>query len=277
MTYNIENESDLTKALKECKDGDKILDISHDRDIRVDESLIIDKSISFIDCHFSIEGLEICFPSNIKGSIIVTKSASFINCGFYGNPVKSPTTWQKDGLQALIKADGASFINMDGCYLEGGSYMALWLFDCMIANVFDCSIRLCATKKEGYGFGYGIWQGGKGNAKDQVLSVSNCSFENNRHCIAGSKHPNHIYVTGCNFKGGQYSQHILDRHGENGIGGGNYYIFSNTFEAPDRYAYDLAKPATGQVLIEGNTFARPEANGRIGGLVYSGNTNNLAV
>lgn len=271
MTYQVSSETDLIKALKECKDGDRI---SGNTLLR--EPHIVNKKVTFDTFGFAAIETHKVKPADLLGSLVITSGASFVNCFFYGKTIHEYSIWQQDGLQCLIKADGASYINLYRTELSKVNYCGLWLFDCKYASVVDSSIFNHAVPKEGYGFGYGIWQGGKGNAKDQVLNVSNCSFENNRHCIAGSKHPNHIYVTGCNFKGGQYSQHILDRHGENGIGGGNYYIFGNTFESPDRYAYDLAKPL-GQILIEGNTFARPEANGRIGGLVYSGNTNNLAV
>jgi hypothetical protein len=147
--------------------------------------------------------------------------------------------------------------------------MGLHQFDCPYVNVFGSVIRDCATPKEKYGFGCGIWQGGKGSAWNQVLHVSGSKFENNRHCIAGSKHVNHIYVSDCDFYGGRFSQHILDRHGENQIGGGNYFIMGNRFHATDRFAFDLAQTTSSnyQILIEGNTFARPFGlNGRIGGV-----------
>lgn len=261
MTYRIETETDLIKALKECKDGDRISGQAF-----FETNHLVRHRIVFDRFQFGHSERMLVTPTNLNGSLTLIQSAEFNDCQFLGEPPTKPTTWQKDGLQCLIQVNGAKYVIMHQTDMKWANYTALWLYDCQYANLTNCHIYDNVTPKEGYGFGYGIWQGGKGNAKDQVLNVSYCSFENNRHCIAGSKHPNHIYVTGCNFKGGQYSQHILDRHGENGVGGGNYYIFGNTFEAPDRYAYDLAKPL-GQILIEGNTFARPEANGRIGGVV----------
>lgn len=281
MTYQIENESDLIKALKECMDGDVLESYNHSA---YRGNHIVDKKIHLSGI-WNIETRDKVGVEKHQPFMTITKGAE-ISGQFYGDMVKNPTDWRADGLQTCFRADGASYLNVDGAIIKYFNYMGVHLFDCTLANFNRCAISDCATSKEKYGFGYGIWQGGKGNGYNQVLNVNGCDFTNNRHCIAGSKHPNHIYVSDCDFEGGEFSQHILDRHGEDQVGGGNYFIIGNRFHAEDRFAYDLAKPGfvkeseECEIRIEGNTFARPfgaklingilqGGNGRIGGVIES--------
>lgn len=276
MTYQIENENDLIKALKECRDGDTIRFWPQ---TVITGFHIIDKSIT-IDGTCTIKTRDFVGAEKHRAAFTITKSANIVG-DYYGDMVKNPTDYKSDGLQTCFRADGASYVDLFRTNISGFNYMGVHLFDCTISNFHGCDISDCATPKEKYGFGYGIWQGGKGNAYNQVLNVNGCTFSDNRHCIAGSKHPNHIYVSDCDFHGGEFSQHLLDRHGDNQYGGGNYFIIGNRFHAKDRFAYDLAKPdyfedrhdlpvEINQIRIEGNTFARPFGmNGRIGSVMES--------
>ncbi len=265
MTYNIETEADLLKALKECRDGDEI---NFYPAVGINANHVFDKLVH-------ITGTIRAYTRDFVGvekhqaTFTFTKGVKAEGFVMHGDMPDDPKDYKMDGLQTGIRLDGASYGIFRHCTISNFNYMGLHQFDCQLVNVSKSNIQDCATRKEKYGFGYGIWQGGKGNAWNQVLNVTGCTFSHNRHCIAGSKHVNHIYVSDCDFYGGEFSQHILDRHGENQIGGGNYFIIGNRFHAEDRFAFDLAKTGDDidMIRIEGNTFARPFGkNGRIGGV-----------
>jgi hypothetical protein len=266
MTYQIESESDLIKALKEYKDGDTF---NFWTQTVITQFHVFTKAVSISGTIGTIKTRDFVGIEKHQAALTFTKSLEAYSFSCYGDMVPNPTDYKTDGLQSAIRLDEASYGVFNDVAVGGFNCMAIHQFNCTLVTVSYSKFSDCATKKPKYGFGHPIWQGGKGSAWNQVLHVSGSRFENNRHCIAGSKHVNHIYVSDCDFYGGQFSQHILDRHGDNQIGGGNYFIMGNRFHATDRFAFDLAQTTSSnyQIKIEGNTFARPFGlNGRIGGV-----------
>ena len=269
MTYEITSETELKMALGECRDKDTFY-TPEGALIRITEPIIVSKKLIFNKLKFRVMFHQITSPSNHDGAFIITRGLEVVGSKCMGRRKANPTTWNQDGLQTLFKVDGASYFIDNNSVYEDSNYAAIWLFDCEMTRLERTVVRNCCTYKVGYGFGYGVWQGGKGNAYNQVLMLSNCNMSNNRHSVGSSEHPNDIYVLNSTFSAGEYCQQILDRHGDGtGRGGGSYYIIGNTFNNPINYAFELAYPhdiSCDQVKIYDNTFARSFGrNGTISG------------
>ena len=153
MTYQIETEADLIKALKECRDGDIIQ--SADTVVYTGNH-IVDKNIIIMG-YYDILTKDRIGVEKHQPFLTITKGAKIMG-GFYGAMPSTPTDFKTDGLQTAIRIDGASYVDFYDCYFECFNYMAIHAFDCTMVNIKHSEIRLCATKKEKYGFGYGIWK-----------------------------------------------------------------------------------------------------------------------
>jgi len=259
----ITNETDLASAILNAKDGDVI---STESIIAVSKPLppVKHRIEFYLRTQYMARqnGVNLLQPM-----LTIHKSCEFVSCILKGYHPTLPTTWQEDGIQCIIKIDGANYVEVKGSVFSHSSYAALWQFDCdMVYINAGTEFDNCAVQKEGYGFGYGIWQGGKGDAYGQQLIVQDCEFSNNRHHIAGSYHPNDMTIQRCEFSSNEFGKQMIDRHGRDGKGGRNLTVTDCIFHNENNYAYDLAQHS-GKVSFYGNTFARESKNGRVGGKI----------
>lgn len=255
MKYEVENIQDLDTALKNCRNGDVI---TGDRIETPYNLWTVNKDIVFEDIIFSgMRPKDRSLAENISlFDIRGGARVRFDKVRFYSKIHTAPTY-----NSCHIKTTNAKELYIDGCQFSDAVTMSVWTFDCDFAWITDCNFQMRLPIR----YGYGIWQGGSGSAKNQKLSVSSSSFEGCRHSVAGHYGKNHIHVDRCDFYGS--TKHIIDRHSgqhdqtapQFGIGGGDYIITNNRFHDPERRAIKVPIPHEGcTVQIHGNVFGREQ-------------------
>ena len=252
MIHYITNETRLAEAVKIHQPGDlfKCSDtFIVEGNYEVHGVTFHDMSVILWQRHYGkVEGIK---------PFLKATDCKFVRTKIFGKMPTTPTTWQQDGLQFGVHAIDCALYD---CNVEEVNYIGFML-EC--STVFGGSFNSCATPKDGYGFGHPLWVDGDSS----ISHIINGSFKNNRHCIASSKDKSGVIVTNCEFSCGQYSKHILDRHGEGGKGGYGFMVENCIFNNPNNYAYDFATHVQ-TPIFRNCTFARPFGkNGRIGGVV----------
>lgn len=255
MIHYIANEADLAKAVAIRQPGDlfKGTELFHvEGNYQVSEVTFHDMEVILRQRKYQkVEGIV---------PFLEAQACTFVRCRVNGVMPTTTTTWQEDGLQFGVKATDCQLYD---CRVEDVNYIGFMLDR---SDVTGGEFNNCATPKEGYGFGHPLWVRGDG-----IIEIKGASFSNNRHCIASSFELSGIIAFNCEFSCGQYSKHILDRHGEGGNGGMWFVVNDCIFNNPNNYAYDFARHKSGVEFIN-CTFARPFGkNGRIGGVVESEN------
>jgi hypothetical protein len=153
----------------------------------------------------------------------------------------------------------STFIKLQQCHnaiitnsnIVGFGYASIWAFDSSETIVADCTILGSGSTSHNYA----IWQGGKGDAENQILTMQSCSVSKVRHAIGAHYGKNSYYAIGNTIS---TLKHSFDRHNSNDgtkRGGMQHVISGNTFLDPDRLAFSIATPYEGGSLVfTGNTL-----------------------
>lgn len=154
----------------------------------------------------------------------------------------------------FLKLQRCQYASISKCSIDGNSYAGIWAFDCDNTLIDRCKIFGSGSTSHNYG----IWQGGKGDAEGQVLTMQSCSVSKVRHAIGAHYGKNSYYAIGNTIS---TLKHSFDRHNSNDgtKRGGMYHVISgNTFLDPDRLAFSIATPYEGGSLVfTGNTMNHP--------------------
>ena len=257
MIYNIYNLRDFDTALNESTNGD----IIDGEGITIDLKYFrysIRKNLEFRNINF--DKIWSNSKSNNFTAFTIQRKAGLIleKCEF--TPYYTTPSNVKSEVVGFIKAEKASYIEADHCIFNKANYMGIHLYDCPHALITNAEFNYDSPDN---GYGYGIWQGGKGNTIDQQLRVFDSKFRKTRHAVAGHYNSNHIHMERCEFW--DNVQQVLDRHAGHpddpkawGIGGGNYRVIDCTFHDKDTGPIDVQVPLNNKIITAiGNKFNRP--------------------
>jgi len=250
MKYNIESETDLEKALNEARNGDTIDGQGLPLTIK-NEYYVINRNLKLINLNFTyIQNIDKTQDNNI--SLFTVREGAGIEMD------RCLVTGDSNYLDCFVKTHNARYLIADNCKLYFSRYSAIWLAKCNYSLITNSKFLL----ESPFSYGYGIWQGGRGDAKNNQLTVKDCSFYDCRHAIAGSYHTNHIHIEDNDFY--DTTQQVLDRHAGDynnnnaqGVGGGNYTVIGNTFHGTGHRSVDVQIPLDNyEVRVENNVFSR---------------------
>jgi len=251
MVYNIESKADFDQVLVQVSNGDMIngngvrLELKHSR-----YNLI--HNLEFRSIIFDKVWPNDSNENYVTFNIVNYAGLTMSNCEF------TPSNEDNTKRICYIKAEDASYLEVERCIFNRSNYMGIHTYDVRHAVVRDCDFNYDSPQ----GYGYGIWQGGSG-AIDQQLRVFDSRFRKTRHAVAAHYSSNDIHIERCEFS--ENVQQVLDRHaGEPGnsnawgVGGGNYTVINNTFHDPFSGPVDVQVPLNGKMItVYNNVFSKP--------------------
>ena len=245
MIYNIENINDFNQAISQSHNGD----IINGNDIKLElksTRYTLNRNLEFRNIIFDKVWPNVMTERYVTFEILNKAGLTLTDCKF------TPSNESINKRTCYIKATDASYLEVERCVFNRANYMGIHCYDVPHTVVRDSDFNYDSPQ----GYGYGIWQGGKGNSFDQELKVYDSRFRKTRHAVDGHHNPNHIHVENCDFW--ENVQQVLNRHSESyGVGGGNYTVIGNRFHDPFTGPVDVQVPLNGKTItVYNNIFNR---------------------
>lgn len=240
-TKKIKTESDLrlylTRKWWDCLVIDDVFVLTETLEVKRDVRLVCSKYGMLLN-HISTK--------NIEEGVLIKVEADYFAMERFDSIANTAQMHTFLKLQRCKVAEITS-----KCAIEGNQYAGIWAFDCDKTIISDCTIIGDGT----IGNNYAVWQGGKGDAEGQVLTMQGCTIKEAKHAIGAHYGKNSYYAIGNTIS---TLKHSFDRHNSNDgtkRGGMHHVISGNTFLDPDRLAFSIATPYEGGSLVfTGNTL-----------------------